>query len=168
MVPVALHLIVTIISFSCLAWFLAPATVYMRSTLFWEVTWRRLVVIYRNFEKTYRSHCQGSSPSGLLMKGQIVFRQVTSHLRCLIYQKGKDITSSIIYFPSRKPIFFGTRFFFCIFHNTTKKVYCLCGNARLRVEGCSYFPVLIGAISFFNFRLEISDWLVYWITLLDL
>jgi hypothetical protein len=33
----------------------------MRYSLFWDVTYRLLAVSYRNFDKTYRSHPQGSS-----------------------------------------------------------------------------------------------------------
>ena len=36
-----------------------------RSSLFWYVTQRRLVVSYRRFGKTYRSHLQGSSTPDL-------------------------------------------------------------------------------------------------------
>jgi hypothetical protein len=43
------------------AWFQASAAVYMRSSLFSNVTQRRLVVCYRRFGTTYRPHLQGSS-----------------------------------------------------------------------------------------------------------
>jgi len=32
----------------------------LRSSLFWDATQRRLVVTYRRFGTTYRSHLQGS------------------------------------------------------------------------------------------------------------
>jgi hypothetical protein len=38
----------------------------MRSSLFWDVTQRRLVVSWRHFWTTYLSHLQGSSSPGLL------------------------------------------------------------------------------------------------------
>ena len=34
---------------------------FQKSSLFWDVTQPRLVVSYRRFEKTYRSHLQGPS-----------------------------------------------------------------------------------------------------------
>jgi hypothetical protein len=41
----------------------------MRHSLFWDVTTSRLVVIYRCFGTTYRSHLQGSSsPRGLSLQ----------------------------------------------------------------------------------------------------
>jgi hypothetical protein len=43
-----------------LAWFEASAAVQMRSSLFSDVTQRRLVVSYWRFEKIYRSHLRGS------------------------------------------------------------------------------------------------------------
>jgi hypothetical protein len=32
----------------------------MRSALFWDITRRRVVIVYRRFGKTYRSHLPGS------------------------------------------------------------------------------------------------------------
>jgi hypothetical protein len=32
----------------------------MRSALFWDITWRRMVIVYRRFRTTYRSHLHGS------------------------------------------------------------------------------------------------------------
>jgi hypothetical protein len=96
LVRAAAPFIVTSTSLFCLARFQSSAAVHMRSEIFCDITWRRLVVIYRRFETTCRFHCQASSTPGPLMKGLIVFRQVTIHLRRLIYQKGKDLTSSII------------------------------------------------------------------------
>jgi len=41
----------------------------MRSSLFWDVTQRRLVVSYQRFGTTYRSHLQGSSSQTPLKDG---------------------------------------------------------------------------------------------------
>jgi hypothetical protein len=43
------------------AWTQASAAVSMRSSLFWDIAQHRLVVTYRRFGATYRSHPQGSS-----------------------------------------------------------------------------------------------------------
>jgi hypothetical protein len=32
----------------------------MRSALYWDITRRRVVIVYRRFETTYRYHLQGS------------------------------------------------------------------------------------------------------------
>jgi len=45
---------------STLSVFQDPTAVEMRSSLFWNVTQSRLVVIYRRFGKTNRSQLQGS------------------------------------------------------------------------------------------------------------
>jgi hypothetical protein len=34
--------------------------ILLRSALFWDVTQRRVVIVYRRFGKTYRSHLPGS------------------------------------------------------------------------------------------------------------
>jgi hypothetical protein len=34
----------------------------MRSALFWDITRRRVVIVYRRFGTKYRSHLQGPSP----------------------------------------------------------------------------------------------------------
>jgi hypothetical protein len=41
-------------------WFQASAAMLMRSTLFWDVTRRRVVILYRRFGTMYQSHLQGS------------------------------------------------------------------------------------------------------------
>jgi hypothetical protein len=41
-------------------WFRASAAMLMRSALFWDITRRRVVIVYRRFGTTYRSHLQGS------------------------------------------------------------------------------------------------------------
>jgi len=56
--------------FHC-TWFQASVAVQMRSSFFWDVTQRRLVVTYRRFGKTYRSHFQGPTIIGPIYKGQI-------------------------------------------------------------------------------------------------
>jgi hypothetical protein len=38
----------------------ASAAMQMRSALFWDITQRRVVILYRRFGTTYRSHFQGS------------------------------------------------------------------------------------------------------------
>jgi hypothetical protein len=41
-------------------WFQASAAILMRSALFWDVTRRRVVIVYRRLGTTYRSHHHGS------------------------------------------------------------------------------------------------------------
>jgi hypothetical protein len=41
-------------------WVQVSAAMLMRSSLFWDITQRRVVILYRRFGKTYRSHLQGS------------------------------------------------------------------------------------------------------------
>jgi hypothetical protein len=41
-------------------WFQASATMLMRSALFCDITRHRVVIVYRHFGTTYRSHLQGS------------------------------------------------------------------------------------------------------------
>ena len=50
--------------FFCDAWFQAAAAVYMRSELFCDFTQRRMVVSYRRFGTTYRSHPLKMGPIG--------------------------------------------------------------------------------------------------------
>jgi hypothetical protein len=40
--------------------FQASATILMRTALFWDITRHRVVIIYRRFGTTYRTHLQGS------------------------------------------------------------------------------------------------------------
>jgi hypothetical protein len=42
------------------AWFQTSTAMYMRSELFWNNTQRRVVILYRRFGTTHRSHLQGS------------------------------------------------------------------------------------------------------------
>jgi hypothetical protein len=72
----------------------------MISSLFCDVTQRRLVVSHRSFGTTYRSHIQGSSGprrslSALPLKmGQIGIqkrRYITTNQRCTISQKSEDL-----------------------------------------------------------------------------
>jgi hypothetical protein len=42
------------------AWFQASAAMLMRSAFFCDITRRRVVILYRRFGTTYRSHLQGS------------------------------------------------------------------------------------------------------------
>ena len=44
-------------------WFQASAVMWIKSAFFCDFTRRKLVVIYRRFGTTYRSHLQGSSSS---------------------------------------------------------------------------------------------------------
>jgi hypothetical protein len=41
-------------------WFQASAAMFMRSAFFWGITQRRVVILYRRFGTTYRSHFEGS------------------------------------------------------------------------------------------------------------
>jgi hypothetical protein len=41
-------------------WFQASASMLMRSTLFWDITQRRAVILYRRFGTKYRPRFQGS------------------------------------------------------------------------------------------------------------
>jgi hypothetical protein len=41
-------------------WFQASAAILMKSALFWNITRGRVVILYRRFGTTYRSHLQGS------------------------------------------------------------------------------------------------------------
>ena len=43
-----------------LLWFQAPAVMLIKSVVFWVITRRRVVIIYRRFGTTYRSHLHGS------------------------------------------------------------------------------------------------------------
>ena len=43
--------------------FQASAAMLMISALFWDITWRRLVIVYRRFGTTYRAHLQWSKHS---------------------------------------------------------------------------------------------------------
>jgi hypothetical protein len=43
-----------------LSWFEAYAAMLMKSVVFWVITRRRVVIIYRRFGTTYRSHLYGS------------------------------------------------------------------------------------------------------------
>jgi hypothetical protein len=38
---------------NCCAWFQAYAAMLMKSALFWDITQRRVVVLYRHFGTTY-------------------------------------------------------------------------------------------------------------------
>jgi hypothetical protein len=42
------------------AWFKAFAAMYMGSMLFWDITQRRVVILYRRFATTFGSHVEGS------------------------------------------------------------------------------------------------------------
>jgi hypothetical protein len=44
----------------------------MKSALFWDITERRVILLYRRFGTTYRSHIQRSWTSSSLTMGQIV------------------------------------------------------------------------------------------------
>ena len=41
-------------------WFQASAAMLLRSALFWDITQRRVIILYRRFGTTYRSHLKGS------------------------------------------------------------------------------------------------------------
>jgi hypothetical protein len=41
-------------------WFHASTAMLMRSALFWDIMQHRVVILYRRFGTTYRSHLQGS------------------------------------------------------------------------------------------------------------
>jgi len=56
----------------------------LRSSVFWDVTQRVLLVSYRRFGTTYRSHLQGSS--------RTVVVRITI-ICCVKYQKIADLTS---------------------------------------------------------------------------
>jgi hypothetical protein len=43
-----------------LSWFWVSAAMFMRSALFWDITRRCVVIVYRRFGTTYRSHLQVS------------------------------------------------------------------------------------------------------------
>jgi hypothetical protein len=45
-------------------WFQASAAMLMRCALFWDVTQCHVVIVYRRFGTTYRSHSQGSRLQG--------------------------------------------------------------------------------------------------------
>ena len=47
-----------LISITAHTWFQASAALYMRSALFWGITRRHVVIVYRRFGTTYRSHLQ--------------------------------------------------------------------------------------------------------------
>jgi hypothetical protein len=51
--------------------FQASAVMLMRSALFWGITQRRVVILYRRFGTTYRSNLEGSWTSGPYKMGQI-------------------------------------------------------------------------------------------------
>jgi hypothetical protein len=51
-------------NFPCL-WFQVSAVMLMKSVVFWVITRRRVVIIYRRFGTTYRSHFHGSRLSHL-------------------------------------------------------------------------------------------------------
>ena len=44
----------------CQPWFQASTAILMRSALFWDIARRCVVIAYRRFGTTYRSHLQGS------------------------------------------------------------------------------------------------------------
>jgi hypothetical protein len=48
--------------------FKASAAMLMRSALFWDITRRRVVIVYRRFGTTYRSHLQGSGSPILILE----------------------------------------------------------------------------------------------------
>ena len=50
-------------------WFQAFAAMYIRSSLFWDITRRRVVFSYRSFWTTYLPHLQGSSNPRSLENG---------------------------------------------------------------------------------------------------
>ena len=56
-----------------------------RSSVFWDVTQRGLVVNYRRFETTYRPHLQG-----LMEPICCLETSVTTNPRCVTYQKTED------------------------------------------------------------------------------
>jgi hypothetical protein len=53
-----------------MAWLQVSATVLMRYQLFWDFTQRRMVISYRRFRTTYRSHLQRSSTGVCLPSAQ--------------------------------------------------------------------------------------------------
>jgi hypothetical protein len=59
----------------------------LRSSLFWNVTWRRSAVSYRRFETTYRSHPQVTAPKR---------RWLNTNLRCVTPQKIEDLIYTVV------------------------------------------------------------------------
>ena len=93
------------------AWFQASPAMSIRSALFWDFMQHRMVILYRRFGTTYRSHLQGSgNPRGILaffffyyLEVEDVDRYVVPKrrigitiLRCVKYQKRADINEEQI------------------------------------------------------------------------
>jgi hypothetical protein len=102
--------------------FQASIAVYMRSSLFWDVTQRTLVVSYRRFGTIYRSYIQGSSrrtawllnrvPTAWTLSIGIGFPEtsVPTNLRCVTSPKSGELTYKIILF------LLSVRFFIRVFY----------------------------------------------------
>ena len=72
----------------------------MRFSLFWYVTQRRLVIIYRRFGTTYRFYLQESSRTAWPLKtGQRSCSETSTNtnLRCVTFQKREDFKD--MHFP---------------------------------------------------------------------
>jgi hypothetical protein len=52
--PVAFPISHWLLSLFIYPWFLASATMLMRSTLFWDITWHHVVIVYQCFGTMYR------------------------------------------------------------------------------------------------------------------
>ena len=74
-----------------LASFLASATKYVRSTLFWDMTQSTLELPYRRFETTYRSHLQAPRRDRQVVPNRL---QATATIRCVISQENAYLTTS--------------------------------------------------------------------------
>jgi len=64
---------------TCLVWYQASAAKYMRTALFWVIMQRVVVIPYRCFGTTYRSHLQGSEIL-LIPQGFSIFEDGTDRL----------------------------------------------------------------------------------------
>jgi hypothetical protein len=49
----------------------APKNMFKTSVLFWDITWHRVVTVYRRFGTTYRSHLHRPRVLGLLTREDV-------------------------------------------------------------------------------------------------
>jgi hypothetical protein len=75
----------------------------LRSVLFWNITRRRVLIVYRRFERTYQSHLQGSRVfwrwDGYVVPKR---RYTITTRRRVISQKSTDLTIATFVPPWRK------------------------------------------------------------------